>query len=114
MDDHLPNFTIVGVNDYVIEPDLVAFAKGRKLQRGRSWKNCSALYVLVNVKGARWVCLVVDLVRCQMTVYDLDINVHTDNQLAKCICPFANLILIILAATNDFSHLGKSLKKKWS
>ena len=98
----------------MIEPDVVAFVKEKKLSRGWSWKNCRAFYVIVNVKGTHWVCLVVDLVRCWMTVYDSNIRAHTDDQLAKYIRHFAKLILIILAATNDFSHLRKALKKKWS
>ena len=113
MDSHFLNFARLGVKNYVIEPNLVAFTKGNKLSRGWSWKNFRALYVQVNVKGAHWVCLVVDLVRCRMIVYDLDINVHTDDQLANYIRPFANLIPIILVVTNDFTHLRRALKKKW-
>ena len=98
----------------MIEPNLVALAKVKKLSRGWSWKKNYALYVPVNVKGARWVCLVVDLIQCWMTMYDSDISAHTDDQLAKYIHHFANLRLIILAVTNDFTHLRKSLKKNWS
>ena len=47
-------------------------------------------------------------------MYDSDISTHTDDQLQKYIRPFSNLILIILEVTKDLTHLGKSLKKKWS
>ena len=62
VDGHFPNFARVGVKDYVIEPNLVQFTKGKKLARWRSWKNYNALYMSVNVKGVYWVCLVIDLV----------------------------------------------------
>ena len=114
MDGHFPNFAIAGIEKYVIDPDLVSFAKGKKLARGRSWKNCRALYVPVNVNRSHWVCLVVDLVRCRMTVFDSDIGSNTDVKLGTTIYPFANLILIILKATKEFDHLGASLTKKWT
>ncbi len=114
VDGHYPNFAKLGMGKYVVEPDLVAFAKGKKLARGRSWKNCRALYVPVNVSRSHWVCLVVDLLRCQMTVFDSDIGAFTDVKLGTYIRPFANLIPIILKATNDFNHLGAALKKKWT
>ena len=47
-----------------------------------------------------------------MTVFDYEIGAFTDVKLAKYILPFANLILIILAVTKDFYHLGVALTKK--
>ena len=114
MDGHFPNFAKAGIAKYVVDPDLVAFAKGKKLARGRSWKNCRALYMPVNVNRSHWVCLVVDLVRCRMTVYDSDIGANTDVKLGSAIRPFSNLIPIILKATKDFDHLGAGLTKKWT
>ena len=98
----------------MIEPDLVAFAKGKKLAKRQSWKNFRALYVPVNVNRSHWVCLVVNLVRCRMTVFDSDIGANTDVKLGVAIRPFANLIPIILKATKDLDHLGASLTKKWT
>ena len=89
----------MGIEKYVIDPDLVAFAKGKKLGRGRLLKNCCALYVPVNMSHSHWVCLVVDLVRCRMTVFDSDIGSNIDIKLGTSIHPFANLIPIILKAT---------------
>ena len=114
MDGHYPNFSKAGIKKYVIEPDLVAFEKGKKLTRKQSWKNCHALYMPVNVNCSHWVCLVVDLVRCRMTVFDYDIGAFTDIKLGTYIRPFANLIPIILKATKDFDHLGMDLTKKWT
>ena len=48
-----------------------------------------------------------------MTVFDTDIGAFSDVKLGTYIRPFANLIPIILKATNDFNHLGAALKKKW-
>ena len=114
VDGHFPNFAKVGIAKYVVDPDLVAFAKGKKLARGRSWKNCRALYMPVNVNCSHWVCLVVNLVRCRMTVFDSDIGSNTDVKLGTAIHPFANLIPIILKATKEFDHLGAGLTKKWT
>ena len=36
VDSHYPNFAKAGIKKYVIEPDLITFAKGKKLVRGRS------------------------------------------------------------------------------
>ena len=36
VDGHFPNFAIAGLKNYVIEPDLVTFTKGKKLLRRRS------------------------------------------------------------------------------
>ena len=114
MNGHYPNFAKAGIKKYVIDPDLVAFAKGKKLVRGQSWKNYRALYVPINVNCSHWVCLVVDLVQCWMTVFDCDIGLNTDVKLGTSIRPFANLIPIILKATKEFDHLGVALTKKWT
>ena len=114
MAGHFPNFAKAGIEKYVIDPDFVAFAKGKKLARGRLWKNYRALYVSVNVNSSHWVCLVVDLIQCRMTVFDSDIGSNTDVKLGTAIRPFANLIPIILKATKEFDHLRVGLRKKWT
>ena len=63
---------------------------------------------------SHWVCLVVDLVQCRMTVFDSDIGSNTDVKLGTSIRPFANLIPIILKVTKEFDHLEVALTKKWT
>ena len=66
----------------------------------------------IYVNRSHWVCLVVDLVRCRMTVFDFDIGSNIDVKLGTYIRPFGNLIPIILKATKEFDHLGVALTKK--
>ena len=40
-----------GLEKFELDADLLEFVKGRKLQRGRPWKKCKAIYVPLNVKG---------------------------------------------------------------
>ena len=64
-----------GLEKFELDADLLEFVKGKKLQRGRSWKTCKALYVSLNVKECHWVALCIDIIKCQILVLDSDVAV---------------------------------------
>ncbi|KAL5543036.1 hypothetical protein UlMin_010746 [Ulmus minor] len=99
---------------FVLDADLVDYVKGKKLQRGRPWSKCKAVYVPLNINGKHWVALVIDLVNCSLIVLDNDVRLTKLDDMGDHVRPFCVMIPLILRKANKFKHLGQQLTRPWS
>ncbi|KAL5581160.1 hypothetical protein UlMin_013602 [Ulmus minor] len=104
----------VGLEKFELDADLLEFIKGRKLQRGQPWKKCKALYVPLNVKGCHWVALFIDIVKCQIIIFDSDVAATTKEEMGEHVRPFCAMLPLVLRMTNKFKHLSQHLTKAWT
>ena len=100
-----------GLKKFELEADLLEFVKGKKLQRGRSWKTCKALYVPLNVKGCHWVALFINMVKCEITIFDSDVAATMKEEMGKHVRLLCAMLPLVLCMTNKFKHLGQNLTK---
>ena len=103
-----------GRTNFVLNADLVDYVKGKKLQRGRPWSKCKAVYVPLNINCKHWVALVIDLVSCSLIVVDNDCRLTKADDMGDHVGPFCVMIPLILRKANKFKHLGQQLTRPWS
>ena len=108
------NFLEVGMKKFSFGEDLLGFTHGKKIQKGKSWRKCKALYMPLNVRECHWVALVADLVKCELVVLDADIAVNTTKQMEEAVRLFYALLPLLLRDSKQFKSLGKKLDSKWS
>ncbi|KAL5563696.1 hypothetical protein UlMin_033443 [Ulmus minor] len=85
-----------GRQNFVLDADLVDYIKGKKVQRGRPWSKCKAVYVPLNINGKHWVALVINLVNCSLIVLDNDVRLTKSDDMGNHVRPFCVMIPLIL------------------
>ena len=64
-----------GLDKFMLDAEMLEYAKGKKIKRGRPRSKCKAIYVPINIKGCHWVALVIDIVKCSLLFLDSDVAV---------------------------------------
>ncbi|KAL5576904.1 hypothetical protein UlMin_018603 [Ulmus minor] len=105
--------TKAGTSKVFFDKDLMNYVDGKKIQRGRPWRTCKRLYILVNVAKLHWVALVVDLQRCSLVVLDSHLSATMTKTMGEVILPYCSMIPLMLKQSGQFKHLGENFTRKW-
>lgn len=103
-----------GLKNFELDANVLEFVKGKKLQRGRPWKKCKALYMPLNVKGSHWVALFINIVKCQITVFDSDVATTMKEEMGEHVRPLCAMLPLVLRMTKKFKHPDQHLTKAWT
>ncbi|KAL4014508.1 hypothetical protein IC575_026710 [Cucumis melo] len=101
--------------DWDEEYRLVDYVVGSKEDFQDSWSSVDYVYSPFNVHGNHWVLLCLDLVSCQVMVWDSLPSLSTAEEMTNILLPIRQLVPKLLDSTGFFDRRGRSLtyKKPW-
>ncbi|KAL4013361.1 hypothetical protein IC575_025528 [Cucumis melo] len=94
---------------------LVDYVVGSKEDFQDPWASVDYVYSPFNVHGNHWVLLCLDLVNCQVKVWDLLPSLTTAEEMTNILLPIRELVPKLLDSTGFFDRRGRSstYKEPW-
>ncbi|KAL0559585.1 hypothetical protein IC582_004200 [Cucumis melo] len=101
--------------DWDEEYRLVDYVVGSKVDFQDPWASVDYVYSPFNVHGNHWVLLCLDLVSCQVKVWDLLPSLTTAEEMTNILLPIRQLVPKLLDSTGFFDRRGRSstYKEPW-
>ncbi|KAL0534268.1 hypothetical protein IC582_028557 [Cucumis melo] len=101
--------------DWDEEYRLVDYVVGSKEDFQDPWASVDYVYSPFNVHGNHWVLLCLDLVSCQVKVWDSLPSLTTAEEMTNILLPIRQLVPKLLDSTGFFDRRGRSLayKEPW-
>ncbi|KAL0556937.1 hypothetical protein IC582_005454 [Cucumis melo] len=101
--------------DWNEEYTLVDYVVGSKEDFQDPWASVDYVYSPFNVHGNHWVLLCLDLVSCQVKVWDLLPSLSTAEEMTNILLPIRQLVPKLLNSTGFFDRRGRSstYKEPW-
>ncbi|KAA0065945.1 Ulp1-like peptidase [Cucumis melo var. makuwa] len=101
--------------DWDEEYRLVDYVVGSKEDFQDSWASVDYIYSPFNVHGNHWVLLCLDLVSCQVKVWDSLPSLSTAEEMTNILLPIRQLVPKLLDSTGFFDRRGRSstYKEPW-
>ncbi|KAA0047743.1 Ulp1-like peptidase [Cucumis melo var. makuwa] len=101
--------------DWDEEYRLVDYVVGSKEDFQDPWASVDYVYSPFNVHGNHWVLLCLDLVSCQVKVWDSLQSLTTAEEMTNILLPIRQLVPKLLDSTGFFDRRGRSLtyKEPW-
>ncbi|KAL0543850.1 hypothetical protein IC582_018955 [Cucumis melo] len=101
--------------DWEEEYRLVDYVVGSKEDFQDPWASVDYVYSPFNVHGNHWVLLCLDLVSCQVKVWDLLPSLTTIEEMINILLPIRELVPKLLDSTGFFDRRGRSstYKEPW-
>uniref|UniRef100_A0A9I9EHR3 Ubiquitin-like protease family profile domain-containing protein n=1 Tax=Cucumis melo TaxID=3656 RepID=A0A9I9EHR3_CUCME len=101
--------------DWDEEYRLVDYVFGSKEDFQDPWASVDYVYSLFNVHGNHWVLLCLDLVSCQVKVWDSLPSLTTVEEMTNILLPIRQLVPKLLNSTGFFDRRGRSstYKEPW-
>ncbi|KAA0043197.1 Ulp1-like peptidase [Cucumis melo var. makuwa] len=101
--------------DWNEEYRLVDYVVGSKEDFQDPWASVDYVYSPFNVHGNHWVLLCLDLVSCQVKVWDSLPSLSTAEEMTNILLPIRQLVPKLLDSTGFFDRRGRSstYKKPW-
>ncbi|KAL4035286.1 hypothetical protein IC575_003967 [Cucumis melo] len=101
--------------DWNEEHRLVDYVVGSKEDFQDPWASVDYVYSPFNVHGNHWVLLCLDLVSCQVKVWDSLPSLTTAEEMTNILLPIRQLVPKLLDSTGFFDRRGRSstYKKPW-
>ncbi|KAL4013166.1 hypothetical protein IC575_025321 [Cucumis melo] len=101
--------------DWDEEYRLVDYVVGSKVDFQDPWASVDYVYSPFNVHGNHWVLLCLDLVSCQVKVWDSLPSLTTAEEMTNILLPIRQLVPKLLDSTGFFDRRGRSstYKEPW-